>query len=88
MVRGPTLSGVQHQFAGKSITEMIWQEMDTVYARLMSGETEKGDKGTARGLATALSILTNPYTRDVDAIREQAYARWEAAQPDEEEEAS
>lgn len=72
--------------AGKSIIELVWDQMDAVYARLMSGETEKGDKGQARGLAIALAILTNPYANDVDAIRMQAHARWEDAQPDEEEE--
>lgn len=73
-------------YAGKSIVELVWDEMDSVYARLMSGDTQKGDKGCARGLATALAILTNPYASNVEEVRQQAHARWEAAQTDEEEE--
>ena len=66
--------------AGKSIIELVWDEMDAVYGRLMAGEgaVAKGDKGMARGLATALAILTNPYAPNVETIRAQAHTRWEA----------
>lgn len=65
--------------AGRSIIEMIWEEMDAVYGRLMAGDgaKAKGDKGYARGLAHALAIMTNPYQPNIEAIREQAHERWE-----------
>lgn len=66
--------------AGRSIIEIIWEEMDVVYGRLMAGEGSKakGDKGRAGGLAYALAVLTNPYQVDIEAIRTAAHARWEA----------
>lgn len=65
---------------GKSIIEIVWEEMDVVYGRLMAGEgaKAKGDKGRAGGLAYALAVLTNPYRVDVEAVRMQAHARWES----------
>lgn len=80
MARSTQLAGEALANAGKSIIELVWEEMDAVYARLMAGEGSKakGDKGMARGLAVALSILTNPYERDIEKIRLQAHARWEA----------
>lgn len=65
--------------AGRSIIEIIWEEMDAVYARLMAGagSVAKGDKGRAAGLAYALAVMTNPYEVNIDAIREQAHERWE-----------
>lgn len=73
------LAGEPGQFAGRSIYEMLWDEMDSVYARLMAGEgaRAKGDKGRAGGLAYALAVMTNPYKVDIEAIREQAHERWE-----------
>lgn len=66
--------------AGRSIIEIVWEEMDAVYGRLMAGEgaRAKGDKGRAAGLAYALAVMTNPYAVNVETIREQAHARWEA----------
>lgn len=66
--------------AGKSIIEIVWEEMDVVYGRLMAGEgaKAKGDKGRAGGLAYALAVLTNPYRVDVETVRMQAHARWES----------
>lgn len=66
--------------AGRSIIELLWEEMDSVYARLMAGDgaRAKGDKGRAAGLAHALALMTNPYAVNVEAIREAAHERWEA----------
>lgn len=66
--------------AGRSIIEIIWEEMDAVYARLMAGDgaRAKGDKGRAAGLAYALAVMYNPYEPNVEAVREAAHARWES----------
>lgn len=65
--------------AGRSIIEIVWEELDVVYGRLMAGDgaRAKGDKGRAGGLAYALAVMTNPYLVDVEAIRMQAHTRWE-----------
>jgi hypothetical protein len=76
---------------GKSIIEMIWDELMQVYSRIMLSKqyVESGDQraedfhavqdiGEAIGLATALSLLLNPYNPDIDAIREEAAQRWES----------
>lgn len=74
--------------AGRSIIEMLWEEMDRVYGRLMAGEgaRAKGDKGYARGLAYGLALMTNPYKVDVEAIRDAAHERWEAGLDDQDRE--
>jgi len=65
--------------AGKSIFEMMWDELDTVVSRLMlDGEGyEDQDKGAALGIATCLAIMINPYAPDIGAVRTEAMRRWE-----------
>lgn len=72
--------------AGKSILEMLWEEMDSLMERLMTGaEAEDGgDKFRAQGLAYAIAVMTNPYAPSVDSIREEAMERWDDTHPDEE----
>lgn len=36
-------------------------------------------QGIARGLAQAIAFITNPYAPNVDAVRTEAAARWEAS---------
>lgn len=71
--------------AGKSILEMLWESLDTVMERLMTGAVaEDGqDVGMARGIALSIAIMTNPYAPSIDAIREEAMERWSDAHPDE-----
>ena len=64
--------------AGKSIQELVMDELLTVLDRLMGDEPEERDPGRAEGLAMALAIFQNPYRPNVDAIREQAMDIWEA----------
>lgn len=73
-------SGEPFQFAGRSIIDILWEEMDATYARLAGGKGSraKGDKGRAGGLAYALAVMTNPYDVNVEAIKEQVHARWRA----------
>lgn len=67
--------------AGRSIREIVWEELDVVMERLMSGnQAEDGrDAGRAEGLAFALAIFQNPYLPSVDAVRAEAVERWETA---------
>lgn len=61
-----------------SLIEKIWEELDVEMVGLMIDPDDERSKGMALGLATALAILTNGYDPDIDAIRAQAYERWEA----------
>lgn len=70
---------------GKSILELIWEKLDAVYAELVTEEVARDPmsaeasvlRGEALGLASALAIITNPYSPNLDAIRAEAKARWE-----------
>lgn len=64
---------------GKSLHEMLWDELMTIVERLMTGqESEDGrDPGRAEGVAYAIAVFTNPYAPNLEAIREQAMDRWE-----------
>ena len=79
MARSTMLSGEPGQFAGKSIYERLWEEMDAVYGRLMAGEgtVAKGDKHYARGLAYSLMLMSSPYNPDIEAVKKEAHRRWE-----------
>jgi hypothetical protein len=69
--------------AGRSIFEMVWDELDAVVERMMNGGEAETDKGMALGLASALAIIKNPYRPDIEAVREEAMARYEAEHADE-----
>lgn len=68
------------QYAGKSLIEMIWDQLDEVMDRLMDGSAEETDKGKAFGIATSLAILRNPYDvpAALEAVRAEAMERWES----------
>lgn len=77
------LWSVLHPSGGKSIIQMMWHELDQVVDRIQrrvdkGKEPLKSDRGEAVGLAKAIAIMTNPYAYDVDAVREEAMARYEA----------
>lgn len=70
-----------HPTAGGSTREMVMMELDEVVDRIQrrvaKGKTPKAvDVGLARGLATAVAIMTNPYAYDVDSVREEAMERF------------
>jgi len=71
--------------AGKSIVEIMWEELDTIVERIMTGEeAEDGrDPGRAEGVAMCISIISNPYLPNLPAVREEAIRRFEAAQEEE-----
>lgn len=68
--------------AGKSIIEMLWDHLDTVMERLMTDcQAEDGqDVGMARGIALSIATLMNPYSPNIDHVREEAMERWESKQ--------
>lgn len=71
--------------AGKSIQELVMEELLTVIDRLMAeGEAEDGrDPGRAEGLAFALAVFQNPYRPNIEAIKEQAMDIWYGENGDE-----
>lgn len=64
--------------AGKSILELLWDELMTVLERLMTDQAaEDGkDPGRAEGLAYAIAVMSNPYLPSVESVREAAMDRW------------
>jgi hypothetical protein len=72
-----------HPDAGGSVREMLWSELDDVVDKIQR-RVDRGKQplnkhvGQAQGLALALAILVNPFAYDVDAIRVEAMARYEA----------
>jgi hypothetical protein len=72
-----------HPNAGGSVREMLWAELDDVVDRIQKRVNKDKpprlrDVGQAQGLALALAILVNPFAYDVDAIRAEAMARYDA----------
>lgn len=72
---------VMHPWSGITITEHIWRALDVVVAELVDGTAQDDSfaKGQALGLAHALACLRNPLDPPVDAIREEAMDRYNAA---------
>lgn len=68
--------------AGKSIQELVWDELLTVVDRLMTDQpAEDGrDPGRAEGLAFALAVFQNPYRPNIEAIKDQAMDMWDEEQ--------
>jgi hypothetical protein len=62
---------------GKSLYELVWDEMMVILDRLMTGQAAEDDVGAARAIAWVLAVMQNPYLPNVDAVREQAMEKWE-----------
>lgn len=69
---------------GKTILECLWDEMDSIMDRLMTGQeaADGRDAGRAEGLAYAIAVMNNPYLPSIDQVRTQAVERWEQENPD------
>lgn len=67
---------------GKSLYEMVWDELMAITDRLMTDSAAEDDVGAARGIAYVLAIMQNPYRPNVEAIKEQAMDRWEEENPE------
>jgi hypothetical protein len=71
--------------AGKSILELMWDELDALMEILMAPadfnleENLAWYKGRANGLATCIALVHNPYVPDVVAVRALAKERYEQA---------
>lgn len=71
-------SGGSH-CGGKTLYQMIWDEMDIVLDRLMEdGDADPEDVGAARAVAYIIAIMRNPYRPDIEAVKQEAMERWEA----------
>lgn len=81
-----TLGDVMHRWAGKSIINHIWEELDLTMDELMAKTAEPDDAGYARGLAMALAYMYNPLNPDIEQVRADAVERWESRQPAEDDE--
>jgi len=68
---------------GKTMLELFWEELMTVYERLMTGQEAEDDVGIAQGVAYCIAVACNPYRPDIDAVRAQAAERWEAMEQEE-----
>jgi hypothetical protein len=64
---------------GKSILEMMWEELDAIVERLMGGGAAEEDTGRAQGVAYAIAVIENPYLPDMERIRNEAMDRWESS---------
>jgi len=62
---------------GKSLYEMMWEELDAIVERLMAGAASEEDKGRAQGVAFCIATVQNPYRPNIEAVREEAMRRWE-----------
>ena len=64
---------------GRSLLEMMWEELDAVFERLISDNpaADGRDEGRAEGIATCIAIVQQPYNPNLDSVREEAMARWE-----------
>lgn len=69
---------------GRTLLELMWDELDTITDRLMTGqEAEDGrDPGRAEGMAYAIAVMQNPYRPSWEQVRDQAVARWEEENPE------
>jgi hypothetical protein len=66
------------EHAGMSILEMLWEQLENNYTDLKEA-TGRGERfrlmGVCAGLATAIAIMTNPYSPDEDAVRREIVER-------------
>lgn len=73
-------TSILRPYAGLSIFERIMTELDTVIARLMSGDgaAEDGrDPGRAEAFNMCLAIIRNTYQPDYEAEKQRAMERYQ-----------
>lgn len=71
---------------GKSLMEHMWDELDAIVARLMSGDgaaEDSKDPGRAEGVAWCISLFSQPYYPDLDSVRAEAMRRYYANEGEE-----
>ncbi len=76
------------QVRGKSLLELLWDELDKITSHIMGGaspiHTTLHLKGQAVGLAKAIIIFHQPFFSDVQSVAREALARHNAGQAGEE----
>jgi hypothetical protein len=79
LLRAAVVNAGGSNCGGKTLYDMIWDEMMVVTDRLIgAGEAaDPDDVGAARSLAWVIAVMQNPYLPNVDAVREQVMERWE-----------
>ena len=80
LLRAAVVNAGGSSCGGKTLYEMVWDELDVITERLMAGEGAEDDVGAARGIAYIIAVMQNPYLPNIDNIKEQAMDRWEAGQ--------
>lgn len=65
--------------AGRSLVEIMEDELDEVYDRLVESgaDADDIDKGKAQGIALCIAIIQAPYFPNVDTVRADAVRRHE-----------
>jgi hypothetical protein len=79
LLRAAVVNAGGSNCGGKTLYDMIWDEMMVVTDRLIGAgdEADPDDVGAARSLAWVIAVMQNPYLPNVDAVREQVMERWE-----------
>lgn len=65
---------------GKSLFEMLWEELDVIVERIMAEAADEHDVGKAQGVAFAIATIQNPYRPNIESVRAEAMKRWELDQ--------
>lgn len=70
--------------AGRSIVEMMEDELDAIIERLMGEPENEEERGKAAGVSYCIAIARQPYNPDVPAVKNEAMLRWEARMQEDE----
>lgn len=84
-LRAASVNAGSQACAGKSILETLWEELDTIVDRILSGTPAKDgrDPGRAEGVAYCIAVFQNPYMPNLESVREEATERWYEENPEE-----
>lgn len=82
MARNDFDGKVTLQYAGRSIQDMLWEELFAIYERLVTKVSANPDidKGQAQGVAFAIATMRNPHRPDVIAVSIELKERWNESQ--------
>ncbi len=80
ILRAAAVSAGGSACGGRTILELLWDEMMVVYERLVTDQAAEHDVGIAQGIAYAIAVMQNPYLPNIDNVRAQAAQKWEEDQ--------
>lgn len=72
-------------YAGRSLLEQMWQEMDDAYDKLVEDKGNQNLRGVCLGMAKMIAIMQ---TTTADVVREQCMERWTSRQDGQETQAA